>query len=246
MMMEKIEGLETMDCTELCAALDALKESAAVEAEALREEIRKNYEERDSVEADVHKAAEKKDLKAYKDKRLHFDMLIEYIAKCEQRLYALEEGALISPEDAGEIRARMNDECYHAIGEAAIEIEDLQKQADAIRAAVSKKISARNAVLLKLHTCQRPKNEYGEELPPSDLYRDQIIAPYLDALKSFQDNRTAGFRVFANGYRRTGEEKPKPGYIPKPGEGYSQSWDGEKWVKKPVPPAALYTGLIED
>lgn len=234
-MRERIEGLKDMDCTELCAALDAVKKSAAVEAEALREEIHKSYEERESVEADMHKASEKKDLKAYKDKRLHFDMLTEYIAKCEQRLDALEEGALISPEDAGEIRARMNDECYHAVGEAAIEIEDLLKQADAIRAALSKMIGARNAVLLKLHTCQRPKNEYGDELPPSDLYRDNIIAPYLDALKSFQDNRKANFCVFANGYRRTGEEKPKPGYIPKPGEGYSQSWDGEKWVKKPLP-----------
>lgn len=227
--MKKIEGLKDMDCTELCAALDAVKESAAVEAEALREEIHKNYEERDSVEADMHKASEKKDLKAYKDKRLHFDMLIEYIAKCEQRLYALEESALISPEDAGAIRSRMNDECYHAVGKAAVEIEDLLKQVDAIRTAVSKMISARNAVLLKLHTCLRPKNEYGEELPPSGLYRDQVIAPYLDALESFRDNSTANFRVFVDGYRKTGEEKPKPGYIPKPGEPVKKTWTGERW-----------------
>lgn len=246
MMMEKIEGLETMDCTQICEVLDAVKDRAAKGAEALREEINKSYEERDSVEADMHKAADSKDLKVYKDKRLHYDMLTEYIEKSEQRLYDLEEGALISPEDAGEIRARMNDECYHAVGEAAIEIEDLLKQADAIRAAVSKKISARNAVLLKLHTCQRPKNEYGEELPPSNLYRDQIIAPYLNALKSFQDNRTANFRVFANGYRRTGEEKPKPGYIPKPGEPVEKTWTGERWEYVPARPAALYTGLIED
>lgn len=235
--MERIEGLKDMDCTELCAALDAVKESAAEEAEALREEINKSYAEKDNVEKDMHKASEKKDLKAYKDKRLHFDMLIEYIAKCEQRLYALEEGALIFPEDAGEIKKRMNDECYHIIGKAAVEIEDLLKQADAIRAAVSKMISARNAVLLELHTCQRPKSEYGEELPPSGFYRDQIIAPYLDALKSFQDNRIANFRVFANGYRRTGEEKPiqEPDYIPKPGEPITKIWNGKRW--QIVPPA---------
>ena len=232
-----IENSGKMNCDELAESLDAAKEKAAEEAKALREEINKSYAEKDNVEKDMHKAAGKKDLKAYKDKRLHFDMLIEYIAKCERRLYVLEDGALISPEDEGEIKKRMDDECYHIIGKAAIEIEGLLHQADSIVAEVSKMIGARNAVLMKLNECQRPKDKYGGELPLySGLYHDTVITPYINALKSLRDIRTANFNIFLDGYKKAGEEKPiqEPDYIPKPGEPITKIWNGKRW--QIVPP----------
>ena len=81
--MKQIEGLENMTCSQIMDTMNEIMEQAEARAASLSEEIQRSYEERDTVGAKAHEAAEGKNLKAYKDARLHYDMLTEWIAKAE-------------------------------------------------------------------------------------------------------------------------------------------------------------------
>lgn len=243
--MKQIEGLENMTCSQIMDTMNEIMEQAEARAASLSEEIQRSYEERDTVGAKAHEAAGGKDLKAYKDARLHYDMLTEWIAKAEAERDGLLFGPLIQASDSGTIKQRMNSECYDITGRAALMIRDLFRQMEVIHEEMKKQIRERNAVLMKLNECARPKDQDGNPAAPT-VYRDTVIGPYLRELKNLQNNVTAMFKVFSDGFENPKKHESAHSYVPKQGEGYSQSWDGEKWVKKPVPPAALYTGLIED
>lgn len=243
--MKQIEGLENMTCSQIMDTMNEIMEQAEARAASLSDEIVKSYEERDKANAKAREAAGCKDLKAYKDARLHYDMLTEWIAKAEAERDGLLFGPLIQASDSGTIKQRMNSECYDITGRAALMIRDLFRQMEVIHEEMKRQIRERNAVLMKLNECARPKDQDGNPAAPQ-TYKDTIIAPYLRELKGLQSNVTAMFEIFTKGFENPKKHEPTHNYVPKQGEGYSQSWDGEKWVKKPAGPAALYTGLIED
>lgn len=243
--MKQIEGLENMTCSQIMDTMNEIMEQAEARAASLSDEIMKSYEERDKADAKAREAAGDKDLKAYKDARLHYDMLTEWIGKAEAERDSLLYGPLIQASDSGTIKQRMNIECYDITGRAALMMRDLFRQMEVIHEEMKRQIGERNAVLIKLNECTRPKDQDGNPEAPT-VYRDTVIAPYLRELKGLKSNATAMFEMFTNGFENPKKHEPAHSYVPKPGESYSQSWDGEKWMKKPVPPAALYTGMIEE
>lgn len=234
MMMEKIEGLETMDCKGLCEALEALERAAAEKAGELREEVNNAYIERDKAAAAMHKAAESKDIKRYKDSRMHFDMYVEFISKCEQDLDQVENGSVIDSADAAAIRTRMNEECFKALQAAAVKIRQAREQMTAAMVEASKEISEHNQVLMKLHKCTRPKDQYGEPKAP-DVFRDTVITPYIEVLSQMElhggDQRITAFKLFADAAGKSAEdlEAEKPNDVLQPGK--PAKWNGNRWVQ---------------
>lgn len=235
MMIEKIEGLETMDCQGLCEALASLERAAAEKADELEDEIRNAYTERDKAAALMHKAAESKDFKVYKDARMHFDMYVAFISKCEQDLHQVEEGSIIDSADAALIRARMNEECFKALQAAAVKIRQAREQMTAAMVEASEEISEHNHVLVRLHKCTRPKDQYGEPKAP-DVFRDTVIAPYINTLSQMEryggDPKITAFKLFAEAAAGQPDEDPeekKPNDILQPGR--PTKWNGNRWVQ---------------
>lgn len=193
--MKKIEGLENMTCNQIIEALTRVLDQAEKDADVLDEEIMNSYEERDKAEKEMHQAAEKKDLKAYKEARFKYDMLIEWIAKKESERDNLISGSLIDPDDNNKIIQRMFHDCDLATRNAAVRINDMLQEITEVYQAAMAEINRHNAVLLKLNECTRPKDRYEKDIPAT-IYRDIIIGPYLQAINGVQDNRTAAFKVF--------------------------------------------------
>lgn len=243
--MKQIEGLENMTCSQIMDTMNEIMEQAEARAASLSEEIQRSYEERDTVGAKAHEAAEGKNLKAYKDARLHYDMLTEWIGKAEAERDGLLFAPLIQASDSGTIKQRMNSECYDITGRAALMIRDLFRQMEVIHEEMKRQIMERNAVLMKLNECARPKDQDGNPAAPQ-TYKDTVIAPYLRELEGLQSNVTAMFEIFTKGFENPNRQEPAADYIPLPGEPVKKTWTGERWENVPARPAALYSGLIED
>ena len=191
----RIEGLNTMDCAEIVEALGTIIANTAMEAAKLSTEIETAYTEKDAAEAEMHQAAEIKDMTKYKGARMRFDMLTEYIAQAEHKLSVMRDGRIIDKGDAAEIKGRMFTECDAATAEAAKEINGLFDQAKEITEKLNGKIAERNKVLLALSGCTRPKDAAGEPTPP-DYYREVIVGPYLHEIKMMQSPNKAAFNSF--------------------------------------------------
>ena len=191
----RIEGLNTMDCAEIVEALGSIIANAAIEGAKLSAEIETAYSEKDAAEAEMHQAAEIKDMTKYKGARMRFDMLTEYIAQAERKLSIMRYGKIIDAGDAAEIKGRMFRECDAATTEAAKEIIGLFDQAKEITEKLNGKIAERNKVLLALSGCTRPKDAAGEPLPP-DYFREVVVGPYLKEIKMMQSSNKAGFDSF--------------------------------------------------
>ena len=243
--MKQIEGLENMTCSQIMDTMNEIMEQAEARAASLSDEIMKSYEERDKADAKAREAAGGKDLKAYKDARLHYDMLTEWIGKAEAERDGLLYGPLIQASDSGTIKQRMNSECYDITGRAALMIRDLVGQMEVVHEEMKRQIRERNAVLMKLNECARPKDQDGNPAAPT-VYRDTVIGPYLQELKNLQSNVTAMFEIFTKGFESPNRQEPAEDYIPLPGKRVKKIWTGERWENVPAPAAALYTGLIED
>ena len=195
MKYKKIENLEKMECGELVDRLGDLISDAAVEAAKLSTEIEQAYMEKDAAEAEMHKAAGKKDLEAYKEARTRFDMLTEYIAKAEGERSTLEDGRIIDAEDAAKIRRRVYDECFTSTVSAAKKIKALFDEAQNVGRSLNAEIGNRNRVLLMLSECVRPKDAFGERRMP-DYYTDKTIGPLIADIEQLQTVSAATYRAF--------------------------------------------------
>lgn len=193
--------MQNMSCSELVAALSETISAAAVEAVKLQDEINKDYEEKDAAEAEMHEGARNKDEKKYRNSRLRFDMLIEYIDSQERELYRLQDGSLITPEERAAIRARMFAECNEIETAAALKIDDLLKEAARVKADLKTAIAERNRVLFMLHEAVRPKNADGSPRGP-ERYTDGIVTPYLNEIENLKTPAAAFFDVFVRNHRR--------------------------------------------
>ena len=190
-----------MSCAELVAALSETISAAAVEAVMLQSEIDKSYAERDAAEAEMHEGARNKDEKKYRNSRLRFDMLTEYIDAQERELYRLQDGSLITPEERAAIRARMFAECDRIEEAAALKIDDLLKEAVRVKADMKAGIAERNRVLFMLHEAVRPKNADGSPRGP-ERYTDGIVSPYLDEIENLKTPPAAFFSIFVRDHKQ--------------------------------------------
>ena len=199
--MRKIDDLEKMDCAEIVTALKEIISEATVEATKLSAEIEKAYSEKDTAEAEMHQAAEKKDLRSYKDARAHFDMLTEFIAKSEDKQSTLTDGRIIDAENAAEIRRRMIDQGDKLTGEAALKIDALFREMQGVLNELNQETAKLNRVLIALNECTRPKDANGERESP-EIIRDVVIAPYLREISMMQSMNKAAFRVYVDRHKR--------------------------------------------
>lgn len=248
--MKRITGLESMDCRQMIQTMDEIIKQSEAEAEALTQDIQISYEERDKADKAARKAAESKDLKAYKEARLHYDMLTEWIGKAEADHDSLLYSPLIPAADSGTIKQRMLEECYNISGRAALQIQELHRQMIFIHEEMKKQIRERNAVLLKLNQITRPMNQDGEPAAPQ-LYKDTVIAPYLSEVFGLQGTIPTAFKLFAEGYQKPAKQAgtdQAAGSDPEAitGKPITRRWNGERWEPVKREPAGRYTGFIED
>ena len=193
--MERIAGLENMNCEEIILALSAVLSQAAADADDLRADIDKSYKEREAAAGQMHAAAEVKNMKDYRENRLKYDMLTEYIGNAERRLDELEHKSVLDTDDVLLIRNRMYDECERVLINGAVEIDQALKSVESVQLDAARQIGRRNAVLLKLHECIR------KESAP-DIYKDVVIAPFVRALKMFRNQSgSPSFEIFLKNNR---------------------------------------------
>ena len=205
--MERIQGLENMSCEEIEATLSGIMAKAEEDAKALRVEIEQAYTERGQVNKQLKDAAAKKDLDAYKEARIRFNFLTDFIAGAEKRVDDLENASLLDNEDFLAIKRKMESECFEATVNAVEQIVRELEHIDEIQDSLNPYISSRNSVLIALVRCARAKNKNGND-DFSIIYKEDIVRPYARNLKILRDGpgstindiARANFNIFFRDY----------------------------------------------
>lgn len=200
---EKIEGIYSKSYAELNDDLLRILKKAEADAEALQAEISDAYDKRDKAEKEMKKAAGVRDMNAYKEARLEYDMQNEFIEQSEPVFDILNNGPLLSKEVRGAIRERIAKDQYHATGAAALKIEKLMEEIKKVRDELQAQINEMNSVIVQLNMTARTKHDNGELYFYKGTVSDSIVDPYvkeLDPLISDSMKR-ASFKIFAENYK---------------------------------------------
>lgn len=206
--MDRIEGLENMSCEEITAALSGILARAEKDAEDLRAEIDKAYAERDQIGRQQEEAAVKKDLDAYREARIRFDFLTEFIGGAEKRVDDLESASLLDNKDYIAIKRKMQTECFDLTVSAAEQIARALSRIDEVQHSLDRHIARRNQALTNLAKCIHAKDRNGDEDFSALLYKEDIVGPYTKNLQSLREGRVsdvsdlknANFNIFYENY----------------------------------------------
>lgn len=215
--MERIQGLEKMNREEITVMLSGIMAKAEEDAAELRAEIKKSYSEREQVESRMHAAANSKDMDAYRENRMRFDMLTEFIGNAEKRVDELESGPLLDNKDFMTIKRQLLRECHDATIGAAEKIALALRHIDKIGNAHKSYISGQNAALITLARCAREKDKDGEiKSEFSLMYNDVIVEPFVENLGLLKGGTAAivdnmAFANFAIFYKDYCNKNTQPG-----------------------------------